>query len=103
MENKKYKTTGVLFLLSAALAVVNRILVHIELLSYQGYSGLADANLEVQAFAEQYVFLLNGREIARVDTKLLSTEMAGGFTGVTVGPYCRTGKAAFHGFDYKEE
>jgi len=29
--------------------------------------------------------------------------MAGGFTGVTVGPYCRTGKASFQGFDYEEE
>ena len=62
-----------------------------------------NALLQVQAHAEQYIFLLNGREIARVDAKLLSTEMAGGFTGVTVGPYCRLGKAAFQGFDYEEE
>ena len=63
----------------------------------------AEARLEVQAHGEHYDFLLNGREIARVDTKLVSTEMAGGFTGVTVGPYCRLGKAAFQGFDYEEE
>ena len=62
-----------------------------------------EARLDVQAHGEQYVFLLNGREIARMDAKLLSTEMAGGFTGVTIGPYCRTGKASFQGFDYEEE
>ena len=44
--------------------------------------------------------LLHGREIARVDSKLLSTEMAGGFTGITIGPYCRSGRAEFDGFDY---
>ena len=59
-----------------------------------------EARLDVEAHGEYYVFLLNGREIARMDTKLMSTEMAGGFTGVTVGPYCRTGKASFQGFDY---
>jgi hypothetical protein len=36
-----------------------------------------------------------------MDARLLSTEMAGGFTGVTIGPYCRIGKAAFQGFDYE--
>jgi hypothetical protein len=47
--------------------------------------------------------VLNGRDIARMDSKLLGTEMAGGFTGVTVGPYCRTEKASFQGFDYVED
>ena len=41
--------------------------------------------------------------IGTSDSKLLSTEMAGGFTGVTIGPYCRTGKASFKGFDYEEQ
>ena len=60
------------------------------------------ARLDVIARGDHYEFLLNGKEIARIDSKLLSTEMAGGFTGVTVGPYCRSGKATFKGFDYKE-
>ena len=60
-----------------------------------------DARLDVEAHDEYYAFLLNGKEIARMDARLLSTEMAGGFTGVTIGPYCRNGKAAFQGFDYE--
>ena len=59
-----------------------------------------DARLDVEAHDEYYAFLLNGREIARMDARLLSTEMAGGFTGVTFGPYCRSGKASFLGVDY---
>jgi len=62
-----------------------------------------EARLDIVASGEQYAFLLDGREIARADSKLLSTEMAGGFTGVTIGPYCRNGKAVFQGFDYEEE
>ena len=60
-----------------------------------------DARLDVEAHDEYYAFLLNGKEITRMDARLLSTEMAGGFTGVTIGPYCRNGKAAFQGFDYE--
>lgn len=55
----------------------------------------------MEAHDEYYAFLLNGKEIARMDARLLSTEMAGGFTGVTIGPYCRNGKATFLGFDYE--
>ena len=62
----------------------------------------AKANLEVKAFGDHYEFLLDGREIARLDSKLISTEIAGGFTGVTVGPYCQKGTASFQGFYYKE-
>ena len=60
------------------------------------------ARLDVQAFGDHYEFLLDGQPFAAMDSKLLSTEMAGGFTGVTIGPYCRTGKATFQGFDYQE-
>ena len=60
------------------------------------------ARLDVNSYDDHYEFLLNGAEIARMDSKLLSTEVAGGFTGVTVGPYCRSGKATFDGFDYEE-
>ncbi|MBR0110508.1 MAG: family 43 glycosylhydrolase [Bacteroidales bacterium] len=59
-----------------------------------------EARLDVRAWGDHYEFLLGGREIARVDSKLLSTEMAGGFTGITIGPYCRSGRAEFDGFDY---
>lgn len=60
------------------------------------------ARLDVKSYGDHYEFLLDGSEIARLDSKLLSTEMAGGFTGVTVGPYCIGGKAVFDGFDYEE-
>lgn len=61
-----------------------------------------EARLDVVAWGDHYEFLVNGREIARLDTKLLSTEVAGGFTGITIGPYCRSGRADFRGFDYEE-
>ena len=63
----------------------------------------ARARLDVAAFGDHYEFLLDGREIARLDSKLVSTEMAGGFTGVTLGPYCREGCASFEGFSYSEK
>ena len=76
-----------------------RVRLH-SLLHEQAVTPLArpEAGLEVRADGEQYAFLLNGKAFARVDAKLLSTEMAGGFTGVTVGPYCCTGKASFRHF-----
>ena len=61
-----------------------------------------EATLVVRAYGDHYAFYLEGREIARVDTALLSTEVAGGFTGVTVGPYCAEGTARFNGFHYEE-
>lgn len=60
------------------------------------------ARLDVLAFGDHYEFLVDGQPFATIDSKLLSTEMAGGFTGVTIGPYCRIGKATFQGFDYQE-
>lgn len=63
----------------------------------------AEARLDVLAQGDRYDFLLNGKPFCSMDSKLLSTEMAGGFTGVTIGPYCRSGKASFQGFDYEEE
>jgi hypothetical protein len=60
------------------------------------------ARLDVLAYGDHYEFLLDGQPFAAIDSKLLSTEMAGGFTGVTIGPYCRSGKATFQGFDYQE-
>ena len=85
-------------------SAVVRIRLH-GLLHEQATASLASpqARLDVRAQGERYDFLLNGKPFTSLDTKLLSTEMAGGFTGVTVGPYCRTGKASFQGFDYEEE
>lgn len=60
------------------------------------------ARLDVLAHEDYYEFLLDGQPFGTMDAKLISTEMAGGFTGVTIGPYCRLGKAAFKGFDYQE-
>ena len=58
--------------------------------------------LTVKAFEDHYEFLLEGREIARLDSQLLSTEVVGGFTGVTVGMFCSEGSAEFDYFDYTE-
>jgi len=45
------------------------------------------ATLEIDAEAERYRFLVDGEELADARPKYLSTEVAGGFTGVVVGPY----------------
>lgn len=50
----------------------------------------------------QYRFFADGREVGTLDTSLLSTEVVGGFTGVTIGLYAVGGKASFSYFDYKE-
>ena len=60
------------------------------------------AILTVKAFEDHYEFLLEGREIARLDSQLLSTEVVGGFTGVTVGMFCSIGSAEFDYCDYTE-
>jgi len=60
------------------------------------------ATLAVRAVGDQYEFLLDGRRIARLDSALLSTEVVGGFTGVTLGMYCVEGTARFDYFDYTE-
>ena len=49
-----------------------------------------------------YRFFADGREVGTLDTSLLSTEVVGGFTGVTIGLYAVGGKASFAYFDYKE-
>ncbi|ELZ20300.1 glycoside hydrolase family 43 [Halosimplex carlsbadense 2-9-1] len=45
------------------------------------------ATLGVDATAENYEFRVDGEVVAEARSKYLSTEVAGGFTGVTVGPY----------------
>ena len=60
------------------------------------------ARLEIKGVGDHYEFYVNGSQVARLDSSLLSSEVAGGFTGVTVGPYCEKGTAAFDGFDYEE-
>ena len=52
-----------------------------------------------QGISNEEILILDGKPFTSIDSKLLSTEMAGGFTGVTVGPYCRFGRADFDGFD----
>ena len=61
------------------------------------------AALSIRGCGDHYVFVLNGKAIASMDSALLSTEVVGGFTGVTVGPFCIKGKAEFDGFDYEQE
>jgi len=41
-------------------------------------------------------------EIAEVDGRYLSTEVAGGFTGRVIGMYAVGGDAAFDWFEYEE-
>lgn len=60
------------------------------------------AVLKVTAWGDHYEFLLGDREVARLETSLLSTEVVGGFTGVTAGMYCATGVASFDYFNYTE-
>jgi alpha-N-arabinofuranosidase len=49
------------------------------------------------------------RELGRMDAKYLSSETAGGFTGIVLGLYATTGskeskaRADFYYFDYKGE
>ena len=62
----------------------------------------AKARLQVKAWGDHYEFILGGREIARLDAPLLSTEVVGGFTGVTAGPLAIAGTAKFTYFTYKE-
>ena len=82
---------------------VVRIRLH-SILHEQAVAALpsGSARLDIRAYGDHYEMLLNGAPFTSVDTKLLSTEIAGGFTGVTFGPYCRRGKASFEGFSYRE-
>ena len=50
-----------------------------------------------------YRFEVNGKEIGRFETSLLSSEVAGGFTGVVLGMYAVDGIANFEYFDYQEK
>ena len=50
-----------------------------------------------------YRFEVNGKELGHVDTSLLSSEVAGGFTGVVLGLYAVDGVANFEYFDYQEK
>lgn len=61
------------------------------------------AHLEIVSRGDLYTFCVDGREVARLGSPLLSTEVVGGFTGITVGPYCREGDAVFESFDYEED
>lgn len=60
----------------------------------------AEAELEISSIGDKYHFLVNGHEVATLESPLLSSEVAGGFTGVTWGPYCRKGKASFGPLEY---
>ena len=60
------------------------------------------AQLTILSAGDHYEFFLDGRKVASMDSALLSTEIAGGFTGVTTGPYCQTGTARFDYLNYEE-
>ena len=69
---------------------------------------LGRVRLRITSDGSHYRFayaLADGRwkEMARHDCSLVSTEVVGGFTGVTLGMYASgEGTAAFNYFDYKE-
>ena len=60
------------------------------------------AQLEIRARGDRYHFFVNGRELGSLESPLLSTEVVGGFTGITLGPYCVSGDALFNAIDYEE-
>ena len=60
------------------------------------------ANLLVRAYENHYEFVVNGADLCCVDTALISSEVAGGYAGVSIGPYCISGTAEFDGFIYEE-
>ena len=49
-----------------------------------------------------YDFMVDGKSLGNLNTLLFSSEVAGGFTGVTLGMYAVGGTARFDYFDYKE-
>ena len=61
----------------------------------------AEATLEISEVGEMYHFLVNGQSIATLESPLLSSEVVGGFTGVTWGPYCKNGVASFGPLEYQ--
>ena len=50
-----------------------------------------------------YDFMVDGKSLGKLNTLLFSSEVAGGFTGVTLGMYAVGGTAQFEYFDYKED
>ena len=50
-----------------------------------------------------YDFMVDGKPLGKLNTLLFSSEVAGGFTGVTLGMYAVDGTAQFDYFDYKED
>ncbi|MDR0903800.1 MAG: glycoside hydrolase family 43 protein [Ruminococcus sp.] len=57
-----------------------------------------NANLRIEATDHLYRFFVNDECIAKAQTRYLSTEVAGGFTGVIIGLYAENGDAEFTEF-----
>lgn len=53
------------------------------------------AHIAIKGTAHRYHFEVNGQKIASMDTKFISTETAGGFTGIYWGAFC-DGTAGSH-------
>ena len=64
------------------------------------------ARLRIRGYDDHYdfeIFRTDGwQKLATLDAPLLSTEVVGGFTGITTGPLCIDGSAAFEYFRYEE-
>ena len=69
--------------------------------------GDGPVELTVEGRDLAYRLLANGHEVAVLDGRVLSTDVAGGFTGVMLGPYATsngqpsTSTAYFDWFDYR--
>ncbi len=63
-------------------------------------SGLDAADLKVISAPYGYDFYANGQHLAHADSRYLSSEVAGGFTGVFIGLYAQNGAiGTFTGFE----
>ena len=64
------------------------------------------AGFRISAYEDRYDFELQSGEewwkLSSLDVALLSSEVVGGFTGVTTGMFCEAGEAAFDYFIYRE-
>lgn len=60
------------------------------------------AQLTIKATAHDYAFLLDDKEIAKMDSKFISTETAGGFTGIYFGAFVESTKGSYVDIPYLE-
>lgn len=66
-----------------------------------------ETTLRIRAEGDRYLFDLlendSFRTLATLESSLLSSEVVGGFTGVTIGMFCASGTASFSSFRLSEQ